>query len=147
MVMIEEQIHSSHMLQGHDLTKTEEMENEIVENKPQETIYQKSIEDNWWKWTDLSQWKNNTAKRKTNVLTVEELDISQKNVQIPSMKAQQVDQEVIVEMHHHNKDKDEILDNNKEENPHRIKGRNCYKFERPKPKATKLKKYATKFEI
>ena len=75
------------------------------------------------------------------------MDTSQKNVQIPSMKAQWVDQEVIVETHHHNKDEDETLDNDKEENPHKIKGRNHYKFEWPKPKAIKLKKYATKFEI
>ena len=63
------------------------------------------------------------------------------------MKALRVDQEVIMEMHHHNKDEDKILDNDKEENLHRIKGKSQCKFEQLKLKATKRNKYAIKFEI
>ena len=147
MVMIEELIRSSHMPYDHNSTRTEETENKIAENKPWRTIDQKSIEDNQWKWTDLSQRKKNAAKQKTNVLIVEKLDTSQKNVLIPNMKALQVDQEVIMEMHHHNKDEDETLDKDEEENPCKTKGRNHYKFEQPKLKAIKLRKYAIEFEI
>ena len=147
MAMKEGQIHFLHTPYDHlNPSKTERTENEIMENNPwEENTYQKSIEDNWWKWTNLSQWK--TAKQKINVSTVGRLDISQENVQTPSTKAQQVEQEVIVEVHHHSKDKDKILNNDEEENPHKPKGRNHCKFEPLKLKVTKLKKYAIKFEI